>query len=555
MNRWEIEVQRSLLKSEEDALAELEKQYARALRDINQKVKLFQADIDMLDEALNQEGLDAATKFRLQSQKQSKIYQQQYQKALQSQIGGILDKMHGDNYTTIDSYLKGCYETGFVGTMYDIAKQGIPIISPIDQAAAVRAILTDSKIAEGFYNRLGVDVAHLKTVIAQEISRGIASGLPYRDIARNINNASGSGLYNAKRIVRTEGHRVQQTSARDAQYAAKAKGADVLKQWDAVLDSRTRDSHARLDGEIRELDEKFSNGLRFPGDPHGPAAEVINCRCTSDTRARWALDEDELQTLKDRAAYFGIDKTDSFDDFKEKYLIAAGKSIENSGVDAIIGFKKANTIDEAKEFAQDVLGIGQTTAYSLGMNIDVANRLNEAIFKISNTFGSLTEYGYLDNVLIYTNKNGAYAAYVDSLRSVFLPPDVKRKTALKIMAKDAAKEYELGAWSTPDAMHTIYHELGHAVQHMLLDSDAQKRNAINVLYKQTFSDILGDGFTWTTNAAVAEQMAGKAKDAAFSYYGLRNASEMVAESIAQYFLSPNPSDIAKKVVSILNGGV
>lgn len=325
MNKWEKEVQQSLLDSEEAAIKELEKQYARALKDINDKVKSFQADIDLLDQALSQDGLDDATKALLQSQKRSKVYQQNYQKALKGQVSGVLDKLHGDNYATIDKYLKSCYETGYIGTMYDIAGQGIPIIAPIDQAAAVKAILTDSKIVEGYYNHLGVNYDKLKKTITQEISRGIASGLPYSDIARNINNVSSSGLYNAKRIARTEGHRIQQTSSRDAQYAAKKKGCDVVKQWDASLDGRTRDSHARVDGEIRELDEKFSNGLMFPGDPSGSAAEVINCRCTSNTRARWALDDGELQTLKERAEYFGLDKTKNFEEYKEKYLTAADK--------------------------------------------------------------------------------------------------------------------------------------------------------------------------------------------------------------------------------------
>lgn len=333
MNRWEIEVQKSLLDSEEAALKELEKQYGKALKDINEKVKGFQADIDLLDQALSQDGLDETARAMLQSQKRSKIYQQNYQRALQGQVSGILDKMHGDNYGTIDKYLNGCYETGYVGTMYSIAGQGVPLVIPVDQAAAVKAVLTDSKVSNGLYAALGVDVKKLKKTITQEISRGIASSLPYSDIARNISSVSKAPLSRAKTIARTEGHRIQQTSARDAQYAAKKKGADVLKQWDAALDGRTRDSHARVDGEIRELDEKFSNGLKYPGDPSGGAAEVVNCRCTANTRARWALDDEELQTLKERAEYFGLDKTKNFEEFKQKYNVAskATQEAENGG--------------------------------------------------------------------------------------------------------------------------------------------------------------------------------------------------------------------------------
>ena len=57
-------------------------------------------------------------------------------------------------------------------------------------------------------------------------------------------------------------------------------GIDVEKQWLAALDSRTRGSHRHLDGEAVRLDAEFSNGLKYPGDPDGPASEVYNCRCT-----------------------------------------------------------------------------------------------------------------------------------------------------------------------------------------------------------------------------------------------------------------------------------
>lgn len=241
--------------------------------------------------------------------------------------------MQGDNYATIDKYLNGCYETGYIGTLYDIAGQGIPIIAPIDQAAVVKAVQLDSKISNGLYSALGMDTKRLKKNITQEISRGIASSLSYSDISRNLKNTSGVPLYNAKRIVRTESHRIQQQSAEDSRRIAKNKGADIVRMWDAALDGRTRDSHRMVDGEIRELDEKFSNGLMFPGDPSGGAAEVVNCRCVALTRARWALDEEELNTLKDRAEYFGLDKTKNFEDFKQKYNVAskATQDAENGG--------------------------------------------------------------------------------------------------------------------------------------------------------------------------------------------------------------------------------
>lgn len=108
----------------------------------------------------------------------------------------------------------------------------------------------------------------------------------------------------------------------------------MVKQWDATLDGKTRESHRRVDGEIRELDEKFSNGLMYPGDPSGGAAEVVNCRCASLTRARWALDEDELEELKKRAEFFGLDKTENFEDFKAKYLQAA-ENINPDGTNPI----------------------------------------------------------------------------------------------------------------------------------------------------------------------------------------------------------------------------
>lgn len=52
----------------------------------------------------------------------------------------------------------------------------------------------------------------------------------------------------------------------------------------------------------------------------GIASEDIYCRCALLQRAKWALGEDELKTLKERAKYYGLDKTKDFNEFKSKYM-------------------------------------------------------------------------------------------------------------------------------------------------------------------------------------------------------------------------------------------
>lgn len=576
MNRWEKEVQQSLLDSEEAALKELEAQYARALKDINEKVKGFQADIDLLDQALSQDGLDDAARALLQSQKRSKVYQQQYQKALQGQVSGILDKLHGDNYATIEAYLKGCYENGYIGTLYDISKQGVPVIAPIDQAAAVKAILTDSKVSNGLYNALGVDVAKLKKTITQEISRGIASSLPYRDIARNIGNVSGAPLSRAKTIARTEGHRIQQMSTVDAQQAAKAKGADVVKQWDATIDGRTRESHRRVDGEIRELDEKFSNGLMFPGDPNGSAAEVVNCRCTSNTRARWALGEEELQTLKDRAEYFGLDKTKNFEEYKEKYLTAAKDASKMESQK----FVPAKSIKEAESFARDTLGL--ECSYK-GVDLQCANDMNAAfqrgldycpdIKDRLNFVGSgqernrqfkkeLTDYYLADLKNRYPGQTDAWydkwaksyaskivgridgGTYAFASRARDNSPDVVKKfTGIVVNDKwgknagtfISALESDVKSGWHPAGCGTIAsvfdHEIAHQIDYAMSLRDNQAMKALwNSLKKEDIEKGL-------------------------SRYGASNIAEFIAEGYAEYCNSEKPRDIASKIGKIIEKAV
>ena len=279
IKKHEKEILQAQLDSEKAVLKELEKHYKQALTDIDEKL--------------------AALLGRQDADMQHVIFQVQYQKALKAQVEGILNQLHANEFETISEYLTACYEEGFLGTLYSLQKQGVPLAFPIDQRQVVEAVQTESKISEGLYTRLGKDVKKLKKDISSEITRGISSSMTYGEISRNLDSKAQIGMNRAMRITRTEGGRISNKAAMDTMQKAQKAGADVVKKWSSTLDGATRPSHSRLDGQIREVDKPFSNGLMYPSDPAGPASEIINCRCKAQEVARWALDADETKYLGD----------------------------------------------------------------------------------------------------------------------------------------------------------------------------------------------------------------------------------------------------------------
>lgn len=317
MKKYEKEVLQAQIDNEKAVLKKLESNYADALGEINSKIELLMArqDADM----------------------SHVIYQIQYQQALKTQVQAILETLQTNEFETISEYLTKSYDEGFLGAMYSMHKQGIPLIFPIDQKAVVDAIQNDTKLSESLYTRLGHDITDLKKKITGEISRGLSSGQMFSEISRNIASWARIPKNNAMRITRTEAHRIQCKATADAQHKAKEKGADVVKQWDSTLDSRTRESHVAMDGEIAELDDTFSNGLEYPGDPSGEPGEVINCRCALLQRARWALGNDYTKWSEDApvvidddgTTQFAIIDANSYKEFKGFYRDATNQMTMN----------------------------------------------------------------------------------------------------------------------------------------------------------------------------------------------------------------------------------
>lgn len=125
------------------------------------------------------------------------------------------------------------------------------------------------------------DLAWNRRHIASAITQGVLQGEPIDKVARRVRSVADMDYRASMRTARTAMTSAQNAGRVDAYRRAEGMGARVRKQWLATLDQRTRHSHRRLDGEVVGMDENFSNGLRYPGDPEsGRGSEVYNCRCT-----------------------------------------------------------------------------------------------------------------------------------------------------------------------------------------------------------------------------------------------------------------------------------
>ena len=97
--------------------------------------------------------------------------------------------------------------------------------------------------------------------------------------------------YRSEVIARTEAlrsvHQGTEELYDQALESGRIRSDEVEQTWLAASDSRVRDSHAHLNGQVRRLGETWKGlhgTLRYPGDPEAPAAETVQCRCAITTR-------------------------------------------------------------------------------------------------------------------------------------------------------------------------------------------------------------------------------------------------------------------------------
>jgi len=116
--------------------------------------------------------------------------------------------------------------------------------------------------------------------IQSALVSGILTGKSIGELADSFMVVQKRNRNAAIRNARTSVTSAQNAGRIDTMKRSRDMGIEVKKQWLSAHDDRVRDSHAALNGQIRDIDEPFDNGLQYPADPEGIPSEVYNCRCT-----------------------------------------------------------------------------------------------------------------------------------------------------------------------------------------------------------------------------------------------------------------------------------
>lgn len=210
-------------------------------------------------------------------------------KQFQDMIDGVTERMAHVNQIALE-YVNGkmpdMYRYNYNGTLTEVTRDAKK--AGID---GVAFNMLDEKTVENMVKRGEVklpakkidipkDKAWNKKALNAQMLQGIIQGESIPQISKRLSNVTDMDKEAAIRNARTMTTEAENAGRLASMEQAEESGLQYEKVWMSTHDDRTRESHALMDGEAVPLDEKFSNGLEYPGDPNGEPEEVYNCRCS-----------------------------------------------------------------------------------------------------------------------------------------------------------------------------------------------------------------------------------------------------------------------------------
>lgn len=386
---------------------------------------------------------------------------------------------------------------------------------------------------------LSKDIPWNMKSISRQVTLGIVEGESLQDIAKRIAEVTGS--MNMKSMMRTA--RTAMTGAQNAGrnlrlQDAKAMGINVMKEWMATLDGRTRDSHRDMDGEKISVGDKwhhykFSNGCEYPGDPAGPPREVYNCRCTmvgdivdypSEYERYDNIDGKPIKNMTyrewEKAKKQGPIPQTMVNLFQSKLGLCKTVQEVNDLMNSQGWFKNYNNGDP---FVVDLIGCDLDSAKSIAASYD------QVFEKFPQLKGKI--HG-VDAHPIGMRSNTYAWCYTNSGGKVQVNPSLYNNWSK--LSKDYERDV-LTNWHPygTTAESIVTHEIGHAIDGFLTQ-EGMKNGSLS---KQISA-------LWRPEVAKACGIKVADIEKEVSRYASKNAKEWWAECFAEYITSANPRPVA-----------
>lgn len=129
-----------------------------------------------------------------------------------------------------------------------------------------------------------VDQQWNRTQINRAVTQGILQGDSMDRIAERFQRVAQMDDNAAIRNARTSVTAAENMGRNESYNFIRSQGIEMVKEWSATIDDRTRDTHVMLNGTRPNEDGYFGEGIlnvlmEYPADPKGEPQERYNCRC------------------------------------------------------------------------------------------------------------------------------------------------------------------------------------------------------------------------------------------------------------------------------------
>lgn len=447
--------------------------------------------------------------------------------ALKLQMQQQVEVLYGNHTDGLDKLLRDIYSDGYYHTAWEIQK-GFNIGWDLQNINSnqLDKILSKPWTTDGktFSGRIWTNKQQLIGSLQTHLTQAVITGQAPDKIIKTLAEDFRVDRNKAGRLVMTESAAFASASQRDAFTALDVERFEIV----ATLDNRTSQICQDLDGHVFDM-KSFEVGVTAP---------PFHAWCRTTTVPHFEDDYGERAARGADGKVYYVPSNMKYAEWKKTFVDGGSKdALKELDKNGKI---KGTTLEEIQNNITSIAGFKKTTANLNGVELEVAQGIEESYFNIMNRYPQLKGEFYGLGV----NEKGAstYASCFMHNGSINVNAAYYGKLSKIAESYDADVKLNWHPQGT-DWKSIITHEIGHAVDgyltrngHGEVTTSYNVKNASTKMRRQVLKEL-----KLTKNDISAH----------VSRYASKNDAEFFAECFAEYIDSDEPRLMAKKFGEIL----